>query len=347
MCFLLGATGSGVTSTGEALIGGVSDDPYLFRTFVRVVQMPKNTKCFAHLGTELRYVDGGEKPPPFDVEVGQPSRGVNAAGLSFTCALVMDVPQSAPSTVSFAELSHRMMNKCSVVKEAIHLFQAAGAISPAFSVLLADASGDLAHVEVGSYGCFVLQRYSRKEPGIVIAVNCYQCPNLIPYNQPEAQLMEERNNNGVRLSRGWELAKRHRGNIDVDVIRMILSDHQNRGLDCGNNSLIKWWGYSICNHGTNKAEYNETEPSWGTVSAEIMQPSHCALYYCYGWPCGEQPAFKDQVYQNGSWGCFLPFTVTPKMLISEKQAVIECTTIDGIITNAGKVFKLALKGEAY
>ena len=112
MCFLMGATGFGVTSTGEALIGGVSDDPYLFRTFVRVVQ---NQNTLAHIGTELRYVDDSpachNHLPPFEVEVGQPSRGVNAAGLAFTCALVIEhVPQNnVVSSTRFAALSHRMI----------------------------------------------------------------------------------------------------------------------------------------------------------------------------------------------------------------------------------------------
>jgi hypothetical protein len=343
----MGATGPGVTTTGEALIGGVSDDPYLFRTFVRVVQNP-NTP--AHIGTELRYVDDApachNHLPPFEVEAGQPSRGVNAAGLAFTCALVIEhVPQNnVVSSTTFAALSHRMMNECSFVEEVIVLFQAAGAITPAFSVLLADAAGDLAHIEVGTHGISVLHRYSRKQPGIVIAVNCYQSPHLIPFNKPEAQLINDRNNNGFRLRRGWELAKQHRGAIDVDVIgKYFLSDHQNKHLDCANNPLIKWWGYSICNHGTNRKLYDESEPSWGTVSAEILKPSRSALHYCYGWPCGEKPMYPDdQVYQNGSWGCFVPFTVKADSLNSTttQKVIIECTTIRGAITKDGDVFKL-------
>ena len=338
MCFLIGATGPGVTFTGEALIGGVSDDPYLFRTFVRVVQ-PSNT--LAHIGTELRYVSDGAQPPPFEVEIGQPSRGVNAAGLAFTCALAMDVPQSVPSSTPFAALSDRMMSECYVVDDVIILFQSAGAISPAFSVLLADSSGNLAHVEVGTNGCVVVKRCSLKEPGVVIAVNCFQSPDWIQYNKPEAQLGYERNNNGARLRRGSELVESYRGHINVQVFETILADHTNRNVDSGNNPLIKYWGYSICNHGTSNGSYDESEPSWGTVSAEILQPFRCALYYCYGWPCGEKSTDADQVYQDGSWGCFVPFTMKPNSTSAKSPAVSECTTTTGVITNAGNVFKLS------
>ena len=49
-CFLIGATGPGITTTGEALIGSVSDDPYDVRTFVRAV---KPAGGLPHTGTEL------------------------------------------------------------------------------------------------------------------------------------------------------------------------------------------------------------------------------------------------------------------------------------------------------
>ena len=37
-CFLIGAAGPGETAMGEALLGGVSDDPYDIRTFLRVAR---------------------------------------------------------------------------------------------------------------------------------------------------------------------------------------------------------------------------------------------------------------------------------------------------------------------
>ena len=347
MCFLFGATGLGVTVTGEALIGGVSDDPYLFRTFVRAVQAWDG---FGHIGTELRYVDSneaaGNRPPPFEVEPGQPTRGVNSAGLAFTAALAVErafdesIDSKLATPQTFADLSRKMMKTCEDVSDALSLLLAAEAIVPAFTVLLADAKQNLAQVEVGPFGVAVLQRYSRDSPGIVVAVNCHQCPELVDFNLPEAKLSHQSNNNGRRLQRGWQLAARYRGSIDVDVMAAILSDHANIKEDCSTNPVIPWWGHSICNHGTCSAEkYDSSSPCWGTVSAEIMQPSSRLLHYAYGWPCGHQPAFQDQLYQEGSWGCFRAFQVPrPRAGRDSKEEVVQCTTVEGTITNMGRAF---------
>ena len=86
MCFLIGATGPGVTATGEAVLGSGSDDPYLFRTVVRVVQPSKG---YCHVGTELVYATQEDLEPPFHVVEGETTRGVNSAGLSFVIALAV------------------------------------------------------------------------------------------------------------------------------------------------------------------------------------------------------------------------------------------------------------------
>ena len=343
MCFLFGATGVGVTVTGEAFIGGVSDDPYLFRTFVRAV---RSWDGMGHIGTELRYVDSneaaGDRPPPFEVEPGQPTRGVNSAGLSFTAALAVEREVNsmdkltAPQT--FADLSRQMMSSCQDVEEALVLLLAAGAVTPSFSVLLADAQQNLAQVEVGPFGVAVLQRYSRDNPGIVVAVNCHQCPELVEFNLPEAQLNYKGNNNGLRWLRGWQLASKYRGSIDVDVMAAILCDHSNIEEDCSTNPVIPWWGHSICNHGScGDEKYDSCNPCWGTVSAEIMQPSARLLHYAYGWPCGHQPTFRDQLYQEGSWGHFKAFRV-PEAYQCKEDEVVQCTTVEGSITDMGRSF---------
>lgn len=38
---------------------------------------------------------------------------------------------------------------------------------PRHKVLLADAEGTLAHVEVGGFGAAMVQRFSREQPGVV------------------------------------------------------------------------------------------------------------------------------------------------------------------------------------
>ena len=351
MCFLFGATGLGVTVTGEALIGGVSDDPYLFRTFVRAVCAADG---MGHIGTELRYVDSndaaGDRPPPFEVQPGQPTRAVNNAGLAFTAALAVEraFDESIDSELSdpqtFADLSRRMMAFCQDVDEALELLRVAKAVTPAFSVLLADAQQNLAQVEVGPFGVAVLQRFSREKPGMVVAVNCHQCAELVGFNLPEAQLSYKGNNNGHRWQRGWQLAAKYRGSIDVDVMAVILSDHAHIEEDCSANPVIPWWGHSICNHGTcSNEKYDSGSPCWGTVSAEILQPSSRLLHYAYGWPCGHKPSFADQLYQEASWGCFRAFSV-PKQPERQgpqehvQQRVVPCTTVEGSITEAGRSF---------
>eukprot|EP00929_Paragymnodinium_shiwhaense_P106226 TRINITY_DN7143_c0_g3_i6.p1 TRINITY_DN7143_c0_g3~~TRINITY_DN7143_c0_g3_i6.p1 ORF type:complete len:331 (-),score=50.51 TRINITY_DN7143_c0_g3_i6:224-1216(-) len=304
----------------------------------------------AHIGTELRYLKNEHtegRPPPFEQEEGQPSRGINAAGLAFTCALaVLREPSEedmAAASTSFAELSYRLMQDCKNVQEALDVFLAAGAVTPGFSVLLADAWQNLAHVEVGPFGCTVLQRYSKEQPGIVIAVNCHQSPELAGFNKPDASLSYPTNNNGCRFQRGWQLAKEFKGRLDINAFATILADHENRQRDPGNNPLLPFWGYSICNHGTQtRDDYDLQQPPWGTVSAEIFQPALCCLHYCYGWPCGEGACHGDQFNQVHSWGRFQPFALpAPEAFASRSpkdRHVVECTTVEGHVTECGKAF---------
>lgn len=346
MCFLIGATGPGITTTGEALLGCVSDDPYLFRTFVRVVQpAPKDENApmpHAHVGMELVYAtDRADLEPPFKVEPGEASRGINSEGLAFVIALAVEQNDRSTGTeaVPFCKISERMMNDCSTVEDALQLLQSIPAVSPAFSVLLADALGDLAHVEVGSFGTAVHQRYSRDKPGVVMAVNCYQSKKLKDFNDPSAQLQDPLNNNGCRLARGSQLAEKYRGKMDVASFRAILSDHGNRERNPEENPLLKWWGYSICNHGTRKDHcYDVADAPWGTVSAEVFQPSQRALHYNYGWACGEEAEFGDQLFQSHSWKKFSTFVSPQDGQLCVAKSPIVCTTVQGEVTEEAKPF---------
>jgi len=354
MCFLIGATGPGVTKTGEAIIGGVSDDPYNFRTFVRS-SSPKGA-AYCHIGTEMCYVEQNLGiPPPFKIEKGQPSRGINEAGLAFTCALAIEeVPKEDKKVLkgqSLANLSHRLMNSCSSVDEAIDVLLSAESVAPPSTVLLADANGDIAQVEVGSFGCRLYKKYSKNNPGVIVAVNCYQSAELCCHNLAEAKLDNPSNNNGKRLKRGWEIVNRFRGNITVQVIASILSDHQNADKDCSKNPVIPYWGYSICNHGTRSISHSlndATLPAWGTVSSEIMKPGTREFHYCYGWPCGQKPQYEDQTYQGDSWGKFLAFSFQKNHMFSESKEYedsgskeieaesVKITTVFGKVTKEGK-----------
>jgi len=309
-CFLIGVTGKSYTKDGNPLLGSVSDDPYDVRTFVRS-KHPK--KGLAHVGTELVAI----RPPSFEergffCRVGETSRGVNAAGLAFTSALLFEgeKQEKNPDPASFSELTKELMETCKTVDEGIDLFHQAGASNPPFSVLLADRSAVIAHIEAGGFGIEVLHRFDKDHPGAIFAVNCYQSEHSRKFNDPKAGLDNSANNNGVRLERGRELCERMKGGIGVDELAKILSDHANRERDPAANPLLEAWGFSICNHGTREKGDAETQPlPWGTVSAEILQPAENTLHYCFGWPCGESPQYGDQLLQEKSWGKFHPFTI--------------------------------------
>ena len=328
-CFLIGVTGPGCSADGSALLGSVSDDPYDVRTYLRSVQTPGR---LAHVGTELvSTTDLSLADRGYFSRSGEPGRGVNEAGLAFTIALAME-DESTPmpaGVVDFADLAERLMGECRSVADAIVLFRAAPAVQPAFSVLLADAGGDLAQVEVGRFGVAVHRHFSRETPGMVFAVNCYQSTQLCGRNQPAAQLDHRANNNGARRERGMALAGD--GPLDVAAIARVLSDHANRERDPTANPIVGVWGYSICNHGTRGEDTPpEGDLPWGTVSAEILQPSGPALWYAYGWPCGEAPEHGDQRFQERSWGKFVPFG------IADAPGESVYATAEGDVTPAGE-----------
>lgn len=333
-CFLIGVTGPGFNPDGEALIGSVSDDPYDVRTFVRLV---KPAGVLAHIGTELvsttehTLVERGYFAGP-----GETTRGINEAGLAFTCAMVFEseTAERTLRTARFSDLTAKMMRTCRSVDDAVELFQSAGGTTPAYSMLLADAKGDLAHVETGSFGVNVNHHYSRQNPGAVFAVNCYLSSRLVEYNQPNSVIEDTQNNNLARRERGKELAEAWHGTLDVAALARILSDHANGDRDPMDNPLLEAWGYSICNHGTRSQDtYPHEELPWGTVSAEIMQPSDNVLWYAYGWPCGGKPEYGDQIYQERSWGKFVPFGFDASGDTDEETTLL--ATREGEILPAG------------
>lgn len=330
-CFLIGVTGSGFSKRGDAILGSVSDDPYDVRTFMKLVRPAGR---LAHLGTELiSTTEHTLTERGYFARPGETTRGINEAGLAFTCAMIIEdesVPKETEPT-EYVEITTRMMSHCRTVQEAIDLFASKPAVTPAYSVLLADAQGDLAHIEVGSFGTAVYQRYTAENPGVVFAVNCYLSQNLVKYNAPHTEISDTKNNNQVRRERGRQLAKQFEGELDVDTLAKILSDHQNRERDPLENPVLPAWGYSICNHGTRKQEtYPYENLPWGTVSAEILQPSEKKFWYAFGWPCGQKPEYGDQLFQEKSWGKFVPFDFQN---VNDQPQVISLTTPEGDLTH--------------
>jgi hypothetical protein len=332
-CFLIGVTGPGISASGEALIGSVSDDPYDIRTFLRQVT-PAGFQ--AHLGTELiSTTEHTLTERGYFAHPGETTRGLNEHGLAFTCAMVFEQENAEKTSqaILFADLTHKIMWQCETVTDAIDLFQSAGATTPAYSLLLADARGDLAHLEVGTFGINVNEHYSQQNPGMVFAVNCYLSQKLVSHNIPKSVIGNRENNNQTRRERGKHMARELKGTVDVAALARILSDHAHRDRDPLDNPLLEAWGYSICNHGTRHQDtYPHESLPWGTVSAEIMQPSQKLFWYAYGWPCGQKPEYGDQIYQEKSWGKFRPFGF---LRSSSKEEITVLVTTEGEITAAG------------
>lgn len=336
-CFLIGVTGKGFSTTGEALIGSVSDDPYDVRTFMKAISSKND---LSHLGSELvSTTEHTLTERGYFANPGETTRGVNEAGLAFTCAMVVeDEKVKKPDhPTPYVDLTTELMHHCKTVVEAIDLFKSKASIHPAYSVLLADAQGDLAHIEVGSFGVAVNHHYTKDQPGAVFAVNCYLSQSLVNYNAPHTRITDTENNNKARRERGEQLAKDFKGQLDVGTLAKILSDHKNAERDPMKNPILEAWGYSICNHGTRRKEtYPHEDLPWGTVSAEIIQPSEKLFWYAYGWPCGQKPQYGDQLYQENSWGKFVAFGFSENTL---NEGVTHLTTPQGQITPEGLICK--------
>lgn len=334
-CFLMGVTGIGWTKDGSALIGSVSDDPYDIRTFVKSVHVENG---FSHVGTEListsrhTLTERGYFARP-----GETTRGTNEKGLSFTCAMVIEVeddPEKPSGLTHYADVTEEMMRTCETVEDAIRLFQSYGSVQPAYSVILADARGGLAHLEVGSYGISVFAQHSQENPGAVLAVNCYRTPRFISKNSEVTRMENKQNNNLTRYTRGLQALESLKGQFTVEKVIELLSDHVNREIDPLQNPVLPGWGYSICNHGTRgKDDYPEEDLPWGTVSAEIMHPAENRFWYTYGWSCGGPKEYGDQLFQENTWRRFLPFSI----LASSPSApgTFRLTTNDGYLTANG------------
>lgn len=332
-CFLIGSTGIGNTSDGNAIIGSVSDDPYDIRTFLRIVSPGQGQP---HIGTELiSTTEHSLTERGYFAKPGETTRGINQAGLAFTCAMIIEdeTMSRLEVTTQYSALTETILRDCANVREAIDVFKAAGKVRPAYTVLLADAAGGLAQLEVGSFGVNVNHLFSRGEPGNVFSVNCYVSSALEPFNASHTKLENESNNNNKRLLRGQQLAHNYPSSITVQALASILSDHANREIDPMQNPILEGWGYSICNHGTrSRDDFPQENLPWGTVSSEILEPSPGRFWYAYGWPCGEEPGYGDQIYQQNSWGRFLPFRI-PKLI--RKNQILPLTSVEGVVTVVG------------
>ena len=119
-------------------------------------------------------------------------------------------------------VTEEMMRTCETVEDAIRLFQSYGSVQPAYSVILADARGGLAHLEVGSYGISVFAQHSQENPGAVLAVNCYRTPRFISKNSEVTRMENKQNNNLTRYTRGLQALESLKGQFTVEKVIELL-----------------------------------------------------------------------------------------------------------------------------
>lgn len=295
-CSNLALTSAATAGPRRWLLGSVSDDPYDIRTSVLVEHTPGKLK---HVATELSSVSRtGMTERGYVVAEGERGRGVNESGFGLNWSFVQQEGYApVPGGLTSGQFSRLLLSTCSSVEQALAILDT----EPRdFSgvYFFADAGGAMAQVEIGRGIYEVTQRHSTPDGGSGFNVNCYQVLKDKQYPNGSMDVMAAPNY--LRHKAGTARLAEIGGQGDLQDVARILADHQYLELPSAEESWI--WpghGFSVCNHGT----------LFGTVSAEIIDPSTRTLWYCFGWACGQPPTFEGQVYQDRSWGKFLAFNV--------------------------------------
>ena len=308
MCTNIGVTGAAAAPAGRAYIGSVSDDPYDIRTKL-VVRRPRDG--LAYIGTHLQPLAMAASAQAYSDSVsGAPTRGLNEAGLAFTWTLAVEKKENRDPDGAMKphDVWAEVMTRSTTVDEGLDLL---GRLPRGFAGagMLADRDGRLALVEIGRKRINVTERLSAHPGGAVVNVNCWvgmqaeEGDPLVALDNPKVP-------NQSRYQRAKELLGGHDGRIDLSTMARLLSDHAHKERFAGENPWIPGHGYSICNHGSlHGTAFDPAKPAWGTVSAEIIDPSGGVFWYTYGWPCGEAPEHGDQLLQERAWGTFLGFPI--------------------------------------
>lgn len=296
-CTIGAATGS-ATRGGGTLVFSNSDDPFQTRTRLVVVQ-PDNGYKF--IGTQIV-----SPPPPVSFNQ-MHTRGLNEVGLAYTWASV--APTSEPTSevaigIPYNQFGRLLLSQAATVAEALDLLERYPRAYHG-NFLFADATGEIALVEISTRTFHIETRLT---DGAFARTNHWISERMVPLGNPEVgQASAE------RYARACELIAAQVGSIDAQSLMRITADHH--GLDAS--------GISICAHG--KAP-GPRQFRGGTVSSEISETQRRRFWYCYGWPCGSAPeAPESQLYQDRSWGAYLPFDLAG-------LAPGEYVTIDGRLT---------------
>ena len=317
-----------VTGGGAAprwVIASVSDDPFDVRTRVIV----DRDGPLGYVSTELQPADAiGMAERGYVVVEGERGRGVNEAGFALCWAYVdeRDV-NAAGDGLTSGLFTRKLLGECPTVAAALEVIESAER-NFAGAWFFADAGGDFAQVEIGRSAYAVVASGGPAAGRFAVNVNCYQDPAMTDLQQPWGALDVRAAPNGARREAALAaLAALDRPAALADVAA-VLSDH----AGAEHPGAAEPWvfpsqGFSVCNHGTFGPDAPAGAVAFGTVSAEILDPTTRTLWYCYGWPCGERSATADQPYQERSWGRFLPFSL-------DRLPAGAMTTIEGEVTPA-------------
>jgi hypothetical protein len=305
------------------VIASVSDDPYDVRTRVVV----DRDGPLGYVSTELRPARRtGMAERGYVVVEGERGRGVNEAGFAL-CWAYVDEREIDPAGegLTSGSFTRKLLATCPTVATALEIIEAADR-NFAGAWFFADADGDFAQVEIGRSTFAVIER-ARPKPGrFAVNVNCYQHPAMGALQQPWGALDVGAAPNGARREAAVTALAALSHPATLADVASVLSDHQGVGRP---GAAAPWvfpsQGFSVCNHGTFGPDAPAGAVAFGTVSAEILDPSTRTLWYCYGWPCGEQRAAADQPFQERSWGRFLPFSL-------DGRPAGAMTTIEGELT---------------
>ncbi|MDY6796164.1 MAG: C45 family peptidase [Actinomycetota bacterium] len=202
--------------------------------------------------------------------------GMNEHGLciSYNYAYGTDMPKA---NIPVSLLVQEALERCSSTSEAVE-FLRQGKRSEGALLLLADASGDMATVELSPNFSGV------REPGddLLINSNHYKCREMTAYDIPRNAYYTKDNVRalrGIRVHESSELRYNRAEQLlsEMDLITMkdlltVFCDHGESGR--GNDN-------TICRHG----------PYFSTTCSLIMLPASKRLLVTYGHPC--ESVFTD------------------------------------------------------
>jgi len=278
-CTIGGATG-GATRDGDPIIFSNSDDPFMTRTRLVVVEPANGYKFIA-----AQIIS---PPPPASFNM-MHTRGLNAAGLAYTWASV--APRTEPTSeeaigIPYNQFGHLVLSEARTVSDVIEILDRYPRAYHG-NFLFADAEGTVALIEISTQSFHVETCVT---DGAFARTNHWISDRMVSIGTDRVgQASLE------RYERACALIAAQAGAINKDSFSLITADHH--GLDAS--------GFSICAHGNAPGPRHRRG---GTVSSEISEPRKGRFWYCYGWPCGSTPEDPDlQICQDRSWGTYLPF----------------------------------------